>query len=475
MAEINNININGTVYGVGNIYAKMGISYDRFVELVSRDFYTPTLSANPTSSTVRYTDTDGSENDFQVGQFARVADSTQEGGYKIWQCVSNNGTTASWVSSYNVMTAYVANAVSTLATKSELTEGLADKVDKVSGKGLSANDFTTALKTKLEGLSNYDDTALSNSITSLQNQFNALVNADADAAIDTFNEIVAFLAGLENTETLEGILADISTQISGKMDKVTLAAVATSGSYNDLSNKPTIPSALSALSDDASHRTVTDTEKAAWNAKSDFSGSYNDLTNKPTIPAAVTVDSSLSSTSTNPVQNKVINTALAGKQATISDLATIRSGASAGATAVQPSSLATVATSGSYDDLSDKPTIPTVNNATLTIQKNGTSVGTFTANASSAKAINITMSKSDVGLGNVDNTADADKSVSHAETAGSATKATQDASGNVITSTYATKSEIANMITGDGTILQIVKVSALPSSPVSTTLYVIPE
>lgn len=45
------------------------------------------------------------------------------------------------------------------------------------------------------------------------------------------------------------------------------------------------------------------------------SGSYNDLTNKPTIPAAVTVDSALSSTSTNPVQNKVLNAALAGKAA----------------------------------------------------------------------------------------------------------------------------------------------------------------
>ena len=40
------------------------------------------------------------------------------------------------------------------------------------------------------------------------------------------------------------------------------------------------------------------------------SGSYNDLTNKPTIPAAVTVDSSLSTTSANPVQNKVITAAL---------------------------------------------------------------------------------------------------------------------------------------------------------------------
>ncbi len=53
--------------------------------------------------------------------------------------------------------------------------------------------------------------------------------------------------------------------------------------------------------------------------------------------------------------------------------------------------LATVATSGSYNDLSDKPTIPTVNNATLTVQQNGTDVGTFTANSSSNSTINITV------------------------------------------------------------------------------------
>lgn len=53
------------------------------------------------------------------------------------------------------------------------------------------------------------------------------------------------------------------------------------------------------------------------------------------------------------------------------------------------SGLATVATSGSYNDLSNKPTIPTVNNATLTIQKNGTTVNTFTANASSDVTANI--------------------------------------------------------------------------------------
>lgn len=47
--------------------------------------------------------------------------------------------------------------------------------------------------------------------------------------------------------------------------------------------------------------------------------------------------------------------------------------------------------------------LPTVNDATLTIQKNGTAVGTFTANASVNKSINITMAKGDVGLANVDN------------------------------------------------------------------------
>lgn len=63
-----------------------------------------------------------------------------------------------------------------------------------------------------------------------------------------------------------------------------------------------------------------------------------------------------------------LRVALNGKQDTIGDLDTIRSGASLGATAVQPASLseytktselATVATSGSYEDLTNKPTIPT--------------------------------------------------------------------------------------------------------------------
>ncbi len=57
-----------------------------------------------------------------------------------------------------------------------------------------------------------------------------------------------------------------------------------SGSYDDLTDKPDIPDELKDLSDDSTHRLVTDTEKTTWNNKSDFSGSYTDLTDKPTIP-----------------------------------------------------------------------------------------------------------------------------------------------------------------------------------------------
>ena len=50
-----------------------------------------------------------------------------------------------------------------------------------------------------------------------------------------------------------------------------------------------------------------------------------------------------------------------------------------------------VSKTGSYNDLLNKPTIPTVNDATLTIQKNGTQVAQFTANSSSNVTANITV------------------------------------------------------------------------------------
>lgn len=57
----------------------------------------------------------------------------------------------------------------------------------------------------------------------------------------------------------------------------------------------------------------------------------------------------------------------------------------------EASSLAPVATSGLYADIIGAPTIPTVYNGTLTIQQNGTTVDTFTANSSADKTVNIQM------------------------------------------------------------------------------------
>lgn len=51
--------------------------------------------------------------------------------------------------------------------KSQVDNLLANKIDKVSGLGLSSNDYTTAEKNKLSSLSNYDDTALKSQISAI--------------------------------------------------------------------------------------------------------------------------------------------------------------------------------------------------------------------------------------------------------------------------------------------------------------------
>ena len=55
----------------------------------------------------------------------------------------------------------------------------------------------------------------------------------------------------------------------------------------------------------------------------------------------------------------------------------------------ESASLAPVATSGLYSDLTGAPTIPTVYNGTLTIQQNGSTVGTFSANQSADATVNL--------------------------------------------------------------------------------------
>lgn len=104
-----------------------------------------------------------------------------------------------------------------LPTGTQITQNLASKVDKVEGKQLSTEDFTTVLKNKLEGLSNYNDAEVKKSIASLQSTINTLVNENPNEVIDSFNEVKKFLEGVTDTENLAAMLAALESKITAKI------------------------------------------------------------------------------------------------------------------------------------------------------------------------------------------------------------------------------------------------------------------
>lgn len=168
-----------------------------------------------------------------------------------------------------------------------------------------------------------------------------------------------------------------------------LATVATSGSYSDLSGKPSIPSAqiqadwtqastgaLDYVKNKPSFSTV-----AATGAYSDlsgtpslaavaFSGDYTDLTSKPSIPAAQVKSDWSSSSGLSEILNKpsLSTVATSGAYADLTGKPSIPSAqvqtdwnqVTSGSIDFikNKPSLATVATTGAYSDLSGKPTIP---------------------------------------------------------------------------------------------------------------------
>ena len=180
-------------------------------------------------------------------------------------------------------------------------------------------------------------------------------HTDADKAIEErYPSVLEDLKSkIENMNITDEQLNVIATKVAAK-------GFYTKSEVDGLIAKIAVPTKLSQLSEDTTHRVVTDAEKAKWN--NSFSGSYNDLTNKPAIPSklsqlaednshvtvtkaqktkidtvptqfktinnqsitgtgnitiptsgtgtSITVDSALSSTSTNPVQNKIIKSEL---------------------------------------------------------------------------------------------------------------------------------------------------------------------
>lgn len=65
----------------------------------------------------------------------------------------------------------------------------------------------------------------SQAIAGLQATINTVLGRNASTAIENFNEVIAFLAGLKDTETLAGKLADIASQLAAKVTKAEFAPI----------------------------------------------------------------------------------------------------------------------------------------------------------------------------------------------------------------------------------------------------------
>lgn len=175
-----------------------------------------------------------------------------------------------------------------------------------------------------------------------------------------------------------------------------LATVATTGSYSDLSNKPTLGTAAAANTTDFA--TATQGGKADTAVQpGDLStvattGDYGDLLNKPTIPDSIddlsdtdistpsggqvlmfdadtskwknttsTVSIGFDGITGSPEDNAALKNALDAKQGLLGGgtSGTVLTNSGTPGT-VSSTTLAAVATSGSYNDLLNKPTIPSI-------------------------------------------------------------------------------------------------------------------
>lgn len=139
----------------------------------------------------------------------------------------------------------------------EVYEAIDTKVDKVDGKGLSTNDYITADKTKVTNVNEVIETAArsvtATGISITLDKRNLVTNAVENIELDLPASTTA-LAGLmlpSDKTKLNGIAAGAEVNVNADwnategdaliLNKPTLSTVATSGSYNDLTSKPTIP------------------------------------------------------------------------------------------------------------------------------------------------------------------------------------------------------------------------------------------
>lgn len=208
---------------------------------------------------------------------------------------------------------------------------------EVAGKANSththAQSDITGLATALGNKANVSHTHETGDITGLDTALSGKAAASHTHSLDDVSETTAkkIMTADERTK-LSGIAAGANKYThptSHPASMITgLADVATTGSYNDLSDKPTTmtPTAhthaqsdVTGLATALSGKANTGHTHGAASTTANGFMSKEDKTKLNGIATGAnktTVDTALSASSTNPVQNKVINTALAGKAST---------------------------------------------------------------------------------------------------------------------------------------------------------------
>ena len=163
----------------------------------------------------------------------------------------------------------------------------------------------------------------------------------------------------------------------------------------------TVPTALSDLQDDSTHRVVTDTEKSTWSGKQDaLTAGTNIQINGTTISATDTTYSDatqstagLMSTTDKTKLDGIANGAEVNVQSDWNEADSTSDAYIANKPTIPAAQIQsdwTQSDNTQADYIKNKPTIPTVNDGTLTIQQNGTTVGTFSANQSGNTTVNLT-------------------------------------------------------------------------------------
>lgn len=102
--------------------------------------------------------------------------------------------------------AYIADKIKETATNAALSSETIDRIDADTALAAQIQSETTERQSA--------DAALSTRIIQLQNALNELMDGDATAAIESFQEVIAFLSGVTDDEKLTGLLNRINNRLT---------------------------------------------------------------------------------------------------------------------------------------------------------------------------------------------------------------------------------------------------------------------